>query len=89
MKHQVGGSIPSASSNCVFMAHLLLFKAATINVAVLKFDEFWDFEYNINRKMKSLSIVLLFDNINFNRLKTVEDEHCSASTVFSLYTLKK
>ena len=36
------------------------------NATALKFDEFWDFEYNINRKMRSLSIVLLFDNINFN-----------------------
>ena len=51
-----------------YMAHLLSLKAATINVAVLKFDEFWDFEYNIDRKMRSLSIVLLFDDINFNRL---------------------
>ena len=52
------------------MAHLLSLKAATINVAVLKFDEFWDFEYNIIRKMRSLSIVLLFDDINFNKRPT-------------------
>ena len=38
------------------------------NATALKFDEFWDFEYNIDRKMRSLSIVLLFDNINFNKL---------------------